>query len=111
LTRCADHESLDGSPQRPLSNQGYALNGSAGRTQATAYVNSFVGPLNAIMRSMYAGLPVRTANVDRAFSVTDFSTSTELAGVGTVPINVAKTCTLTSMCARQDIHPTLRATA
>jgi hypothetical protein len=46
------------SPQRPLSNQGYALNGSAGRTQATAYVNSFVGPLNAIMRSMYAGLRV-----------------------------------------------------
>jgi hypothetical protein len=25
--------------------------------------------------------------------------------VGTVPLNVAKTCTLTSMCTQQNIHP------
>lgn len=81
------------------------LTGPAGQAQATAYVNSFISPLNAIMTSMYAGLRVKTADVAGAFSVTDFTTTAELPGVGTVPINVAKTCTLTSMCARQDIHP------
>ena len=81
------------------------LTGPAGQAQATAHVNSFITPLNAIMRSMYSGLRVRTAAVDRAFSVTDFTTTADLPGVGTVPLNVAKTCTLTSMCARQDIHP------
>jgi lysophospholipase L1-like esterase len=81
------------------------LSGPAGQAQATAYVNSFITPLNAIVRSMYAGLRVRTAAVDRAFSVTNFSTTADLPGFGTVPINVAKTCTLTSMCASQNIHP------
>jgi lysophospholipase L1-like esterase len=81
------------------------LTGPAGRAQATAYVESFISPLNAIMRSMYAGLGVKTADVAGAYSVNDFTTTAELPVVGTVPINVAKTCTLTSMCTRQDIHP------
>jgi len=81
------------------------LTGPAGQAQARAYVDSFITPLNAIMRSMYAGLNVRTAAVDRAFSVTDFTTTADLPGVGTVPLNVAKTCLLTSMCASQNIHP------
>jgi lysophospholipase L1-like esterase len=81
------------------------LTGPAGQAQATAYVNSFIAPLNAIVRSMYSGLRVRTAAVDRAFSVTDFTTTADLPGVGTVPLNVAKTCTLTSMCTQQNIHP------
>jgi lysophospholipase L1-like esterase len=75
------------------------LTGPAGQAQATAYVNSFISPLNAIMRSVYAGLRVKTADVAGAFSTTDFTTTAELAGVGTVPVNVAKVCT------RQDIHP------
>ena len=33
------------------------------------------------------------------------TTSAQLPGVGTVPLNVAKLCSLTSMCTRQDIHP------
>jgi len=81
------------------------LDGPAGRAQAAAYVNSFISPLNAIMRSIYRGLGVKTADVAGAFSVTDFTTTAELPRVGTVPINVATLCTLTSMCARQDIHP------
>jgi len=81
------------------------LTGAVGRAQATAYVSSFIAPANASMRSIYSGLGVRTADVAGAFSLTDFTTTTELPGVGTVPINVAKTCTLTSMCTRQDIHP------
>ena len=81
------------------------LSGPAGQAQATAYVNSFITPLNAVARSIYSGLRVRTAAVDRAFSVTDFTTTAQLPGVGTVPLNVAKTCTLTSMCASQNIHP------
>ena len=81
------------------------LTGPAGQAQATAYVNQFVAPLNAIVRSMYAGLRVRTADVDGAFAVTDFTSTAELPGYGTVPLNVARLCSLTSMCARQDIHP------
>lgn len=81
------------------------LSGPAGQAQATAYVNSFIAPMNAVMRSIYAGLKVKTANVAGAFSLTDFTNTTTLAGVGTVPVNVAKLCVLTSMCTRQDIHP------
>jgi lysophospholipase L1-like esterase len=81
------------------------LTGPAGQAQATAYVEQFISPLNAIMRSIYGGLGVRTADVGGAFSTTDFTTPAQLPGVGTVPLNVAKLCSLTSMCTRQDIHP------
>ena len=84
------------------------LTGPAGQAQATGYVTQFITPMNQIMRSIYRGLGVRTADVAGAFSVTDFSTTAELSGYGTVPVNVAKLCLLTSMCTRRDIHPNAR---
>lgn len=83
------------------------LTGAAGQAQATGYVNQFIAPLNEILKSLYRGLKVKTADVAAAFSLTDFTTMTTVPGIGTVPINVAKTCSLTSMCTRQDIHPTV----
>jgi lysophospholipase L1-like esterase len=81
------------------------LAGPAGQAQATAYVNAFLAPMNAVMKSIYSGLKVKTANVAGAFSLTDFTNTATLPGIGTVPVNVAKLCALTSMCTRQDIHP------
>jgi lysophospholipase L1-like esterase len=81
------------------------LTGPTGQAQATGYVNSFIAPLNDTLKSIYSGLKVKTADVAGAFSLTDFTNTTSLPGVGTVPVNVAKLCALTSMCTRQDIHP------
>ena len=37
-----------------------------------------------------------------------FSTTTDLAPYGTIPVAVAKLCTYTWMCARGDVHPNYR---
>ena len=54
---------------------------------------------------------VRTADVQDAFSTTDFSDTGYLPGVGTVPVNVARVCDWTWMCAAAPVGPNIHANA
>ncbi len=53
------------------------------------------------------GVPV--ADVQAAFSTTDFADTATLPGIGTVPLNVARICTWTWMCAPAPIGPNIHA--
>jgi lysophospholipase L1-like esterase len=84
------------------------LQGSGG--QALARQSEQLGErFNALLKGTYqaAGSPV--ADVQGAFSTTDFATLVTLPGVGPVPLNVARVCQWTWMCAPSpagpNIHP------
>jgi lysophospholipase L1-like esterase len=62
--------------------------------------------LNQTLTDVYTARRARVADVEGAFATTDLVTTTTLAGVGEVPVSVARICTLTWMCRSQDIHPT-----
>ena len=87
------------------------LQGPFGRELARISVWDAVVPLNAHFCDIYraAGLPV--ADVEGAFSTTDFETEVELAGVGQVPINVARACEWTWGGAPPPLGPDYHATA
>ena len=87
------------------------LQGPLGREMARVSVWDAVVPLNAHFCGIYraAGLPV--ADVEGAFSTTDFETQVELAGIGQVPINVARACEWTWGAAPPPLGPDFHATA
>jgi lysophospholipase L1-like esterase len=61
---------------------------------------------NDMLEETYAALGVPVADVEGAFSATDFDTIVRLRGVGDVPISVARTCQWTYACSRSfDPHP------
>ena len=74
------------------------LQGPAGQALARLSVQ-LVTQYNDLLEAAYqaAGMPV--ADVQAAFSTTDFDTLVTLAGVGQVPVNVARVCQWTWMCA------------
>jgi len=74
------------------------LQGPAGQALARLSVE-LVTQYNDLLEAAYqaAGMPV--ADVQAAFSTTDFDTLVTLAGVGQVPVNVARVCQWTWMCA------------
>ena len=74
------------------------LQGPAGQALARLSVQ-LVTQYNDLLEAAYqaAGIPV--ADVQAAFSTTDFDTLVTLAGVGQVPVNVARVCQWTWMCA------------
>jgi lysophospholipase L1-like esterase len=84
------------------------LQGTAGQQLAEQSV-TLLGSLNGIVAGAYSAAGFRLADVAAAFRVTQFSPLVRLAGVGRVPLNVARTCQLTWMCAAAprgpNIHP------
>jgi lysophospholipase L1-like esterase len=54
---------------------------------------------------------VRTADVQDAFSTADFTDTAALPGAGTVPLNVARICEWTWMCAQSPVGPNIHANA
>ncbi len=86
------------------------LTGPAGQQLATMSV-SLDQSLNQLLGQAYQAFRVRTADVQDAFSTTDFSTTTTLPGVGTVPLNVARICEWTWMCAPAPVGPNIHANA
>jgi lysophospholipase L1-like esterase len=63
---------------------------------------------NDLLEWIYGLYGVPVADVETAFSTTDFSTTVPLEGVGPVPLNVARVCQWTWMCApprQPNIHP------
>ena len=63
--------------------------------------------INETLAQTYAGLGVPVADVEGAFSSSDFDTIVHTRGFGDLPLNVARVCQWSYMCATQgdDSHP------
>jgi lysophospholipase L1-like esterase len=87
------------------------LQGPFGRDVARRSVWDAVVPLNDHFRKIYDAAGVAVADVEGAFATTDFGTEVELAGVGPVPINVARACEWTWGGTPPPLGPDQHATA
>jgi lysophospholipase L1-like esterase len=86
------------------------LTGTAG--QAAAVESVTLGKqLNQLLATADKAAGARTADVAGAFSTADFTDTAVLPGVGTVPLNVARVCTWTWMCALAPVGPNIHANA
>ncbi len=75
------------------------LSGPSGQTLAQQSVE-VLREFNQTLRSIHRAAGARTANVAAAFSTyEDLSTTTDLPGLGTVPVAVARICQWTWACA------------
>lgn len=83
---------------------GYWLTGAEGKALAELTLPGILA-INDVLRGIYtaAGSPV--ADVESAFSTTDFVTQVALPGVGPVPLNVARICQWTWICAPPPLGP------
>jgi lysophospholipase L1-like esterase len=70
-----------------------------------------MGPLNDLFRGIYKAGGAKVADVERAFSSDDFTTLVSLPGVGEVPLNVARICAWTWVCAPGPLGPDNHANA
>ena len=86
------------------------LTGAAGQALATGSV-SLDESLNRLIDGGYQAFDVRTADVQDAFSTADFSDTAPVPGAGTAPLNVARICGWTWMCAPWPVGPNIHANA
>jgi lysophospholipase L1-like esterase len=86
------------------------LTGSQGETLATESV-SLVGDLNAILENGYSQADYKVADVAGVFKTTQFSPEVPLPGAGQVPLNVARICRFTWMCAAAPVGPNVHPNA
>jgi lysophospholipase L1-like esterase len=86
------------------------LTGAAGQAAATQSVAVAVA-VNRVLAASDQRFGVRTADAQGAFSTTDFTSTAVLPGAGTVPLNVARICTWTWMCAPSPVGPNIHANA
>jgi lysophospholipase L1-like esterase len=84
------------------------LAGPAGQAAATQSV-TLAESVNTLLAAAGKPFGVRTADVQDAFSTADFTSTATLPGVGTVPLNVARICTWTWMCAPAPVGPNIHA--
>ena len=86
------------------------LTGAAGQAAATQSV-TLGEQLNQLLTTADNAFGARTADVAGAFSTTDFTDTATLPGAGTVPLNVARICTWTWMCAPPPVGPNIHVNA
>jgi lysophospholipase L1-like esterase len=86
------------------------LTGAAGQAAATESV-ALAQQVNELLGADYQAFGVKDADVADAFSTTDFTDTATLPGVGTVPLNVARICEWTWMCAPAPVGPNIHADA
>jgi len=84
------------------------LTGPAGQAAAEQSASLDVA-FNSLLGSSFTALGIPVADVQTAFSTTDFADTATLPGVGTVPLNVARICEWTWMCAPSPIGPNIHA--
>ncbi len=84
---------------------GYWLTGPEGQAFAQLSVSAAIVPLNQLLTGIYgaAGMPV--ADVQGAFSTTDFTTMVPMPRFGPVPLNVVRLCQWTWVCAPPPLGP------
>jgi lysophospholipase L1-like esterase len=87
------------------------LEGPLGEAMARISVWEAVVPINAFFRETYRAAGLSTADVEGAFATTDFETLVELAGKGSVPLNVARACEWTWGAEPPPLGPDLHANA
>jgi lysophospholipase L1-like esterase len=89
----------------------YWLTGPAGQAFAQLSVSAAIVPLNQLLTGIYgaAGMPV--ADVQGAFSTTDFATTVPMPPFGLVPLNVVRLCQWTWVCAPTPLGPDNHANA
>jgi lysophospholipase L1-like esterase len=87
------------------------LLGPDGQAFAVASASQLMGPVNGLLRGIYQGAGDPVADIETAFSSNDFDTLVDLPGAGTVPINVAKICVWTWVCAPAPLGPDNHANA
>jgi lysophospholipase L1-like esterase len=73
--------------------------------QATILTNFVVLPFNGALAAIYAAHGADVADVESAFSTTDYTDQVDLGGGLIVPLNVARVCQWTWMCTLGDVHP------
>ena len=64
-----------------------------------------LGQVNALLASIYLASGARVADVAGSFSSNDFTTLVPLPGAGNVPLNVARICQWTWVCAPPPLGP------
>jgi lysophospholipase L1-like esterase len=90
---------------------GYWLAGPDGQQFAQATTFDAIVPLNNLFEGLFAAAGASTADVEGAFSTTDFTTMVSLPGAGEVPLNVARICMWTWICAPAPFGPDNHANA
>jgi hypothetical protein len=90
---------------------GYWFAGQEGQQFAQTTTFAAVVPLNDMLEGMFAAAGAATADVEGAFSTTDFTTIVSLPGAGDVPLGVARICVWTWVCAPAPYGPDNHANA
>ena len=76
------------------------------RSLASLSVTAFRSLINPQLQQAYTAVSGRFVDVTAAFGgYGSLSRTTSVAGLGTIPVPVARICALTFYCAVQDIHP------
>jgi lysophospholipase L1-like esterase len=81
------------------------LTGPEGQAFATMSVWQAIVPINNLVEGIYAKAGMPVADVEGAFSTTSFTPLVALPGMGDVPLNVARICTWTWVCAGPPLGP------
>jgi len=81
------------------------LTGPDGQALAQASATQLVGPVNGMLRAIYRGSGADVADVEAAFQSFDFATIVDLPGFGPAPLNVARICQWTWVCAPPPLGP------
>jgi lysophospholipase L1-like esterase len=81
------------------------LLGPEGQAFAVASATQLMGPVNFVLRSIFEAGGAGVADIEAAFSSNDFATQVELAPGATVPLNVARICMWTWVCAPAPYGP------
>jgi len=85
--------------------------GPDGQAFARASASQLLGPVNALLTGIYAASGAGIADIETAFSSNDFDTLVSLPGAGTIPLNVARICMWTWVCAPAPYGPDNHANA
>jgi lysophospholipase L1-like esterase len=87
------------------------LTGPDGQAFAQMSAIQINGPINGLLRGIFVASGAGVADVEGAFSSTDFATQVTLPGLGLVPLNVARICQWTWVCAPPPLGPDNHANA
>jgi lysophospholipase L1-like esterase len=85
--------------------------GPEGQQFAQATTFGAILPINDMLGAIYGAYGAPVADVESAFSTADFTTIVSLPGAGDVPINVARICAWTWVCAPAPLGPDNHANA
>jgi lysophospholipase L1-like esterase len=81
------------------------LLGPQGQAIAQASATQLMGPVNGVLMSLFVAGGAGYADIEAEFSSNDFATQVDLPGAGAVPLNVARICMWTWVCAPAPYGP------